>query len=114
LFCAIHLAAAAEELLGKHLLEEHRIFTPAWRAEKYFMAERDPTVSDGEARKSVNASKNRIKHMDGGEDETVRIDPKLEARFYIEHAWINFNKLGLRESHSIRRFHERARVNVLD
>ena len=44
---------------------------------------------------------------DNGEDETVLIDPKLEARFYIEHAWINFNKLGMRKSHSIRKFHER-------
>ncbi len=72
LFCAIHLAAAAEELLGK-LPEEDRIFTYAWKAEKHFKAEKDPTVSDAESRKSVNQSKNRIKHMDNGEDETVLI-----------------------------------------
>jgi hypothetical protein len=110
LFCAIHLAAAAEELLGKLLPEEDRIFTLAWKAERYFKAEKNPTVTDKAARKSVNESKNRIKHMDNSEDETVLIDPKLEARFYIEHAWINFSKLGLRESHSIRRFHERAKA----
>ena len=33
-FCVIHLAAAAEELLGKHLREDQRIFTFAWKAEK--------------------------------------------------------------------------------
>ena len=33
-FCAIHLSAAAEELLGAHLPEENRILTLAWRAEK--------------------------------------------------------------------------------
>ena len=33
-FCAIHLAAAAEELLGAHLPEDKRISTLAWKAEK--------------------------------------------------------------------------------
>ena len=94
LFCAIHLAAAAEELLGKHLPEKDRIFTSAWRAEKALKSEKHPAVSDKDARKSVNESKNWIKHMGNGDDETVLIDPKLEALFYIEHAWINFNKLG--------------------
>ena len=94
MFCAIHLAAAAEELLGKHLPEKDRIFTSAWRAEKALKSEKHPAVSDKDARKSVNELKNRIKHMGNGDDETVLIDPKLEALFYIEHAWINFNKLG--------------------
>ena len=35
LFCAIHLAAAAEELLGKHLPEKDRISTFAWKAERF-------------------------------------------------------------------------------
>ena len=70
-------------------------------------AEKDPTVSDGEARKSVSEWKNVIKHMDKSEDAKVTIDPMLAARFYIELAWVNFTKLRLPESRSIRKFLER-------
>ena len=53
-FCAIHLAAAAEELFGAHLPECQRISTLALKAEKALKSETRPTTpSDGEARKSI-------------------------------------------------------------
>jgi hypothetical protein len=106
LFCAIHLAAAAEELLGKQVPEDQRIFTFAWKAEKALKSETGPSVSDTEARKSVNELKNRIKHMDNRGDATVTIDPMLEAEFYIEHALINFYKLNLPKSSAIWKFED--------
>ena len=56
LFCAIHLAGAAEELLGKHLPEDQRIFTSAWKAEKQLLSETRPTVSDDETTRRARAS----------------------------------------------------------
>lgn len=55
-FCAIHLAAAAEELFGAHLPESQRIFMLAWKAEKALKSEADsiPIDAAARARKSVN------------------------------------------------------------
>jgi hypothetical protein len=87
-FCAILLAGAAEELLGKHLPEDQRIFNFAVRAEKQFMLESRATVSDKEARNSVTGWKNQIKHMDDSDDATVTFEfgPMAAAEFYIRHA----------------------------
>jgi hypothetical protein len=102
-FCAIHLAAAAEELFGKHLPEQERIYTitrKAQRALHEIETGREPTKQELEA--VVAYAKNAIKHenYDGGE-RSVTLDPVFEARRYIEDALINFNKL--RESEKYRR-----------
>jgi hypothetical protein len=114
LFCAIHLAGAAEELLGKHLSEDRRIFTFAWRAEKALRSETRPT-SDEEARKSVTEWKNRIKHMDNSNDATVRVDPMAAAEFHIRLALTNFYNLNLPETPAIRKFedHQSRRLRGL-
>ena len=107
LFCAIHLAAAAEELFGAHLSESQRIFTSAWKAEKAFMCEKQPTPSDATARRSVNEWKNEVKHMDDSASPTLNIDPAFAAKHHIEQALNNFYKLGLQKSAAIWKFEER-------
>jgi len=105
-FCAIHLAAAAEELFGAHLPESQRISTLAWKAEKDLKSETVPTISDSAARKSVNEWKNEVKHMDDGATRTLKIDPAFAAEHHIEHALNNFNKLRLRKSAAIWKFED--------
>jgi hypothetical protein len=107
LFCAIHLAAAAEELFGKHLPESQRILTFAWKAERAFMSETRLTPindkeADKEALKRVNKWKNEIKHMDEGACRTVTIDPAIMAEHYIEQALVNFSKLRRRKRYKSR------------
>jgi hypothetical protein len=108
LICAIHLAGAAEELLGKHLPEDQRTFTFAWKAQKQLMSESGAIVSDMEARKSVTEWKNQIKHMDGGDDATVTFEfgPMAAAEFHIRNALTNFYNLNLPESPAIRKFED--------
>jgi hypothetical protein len=105
-FCAIHLAAAAEELFGAHLPECQRISTLAWKAERALKSEQQPT-SDASARRSVNEWKNEVKHMDDGSSLTLKIDPAFAAEYHIEQALINFYKLGLHKSAAIWKFEER-------
>ncbi len=64
-FSTIHLAAAAEELLGKWLREEDRISTAALKAQKEMARlETGKTPTDRKVRRFLNWSKNNIKHMD--------------------------------------------------
>ena len=105
-FCAIHLAAAAEELFGAHLPKEQRIFTLSWKAEKALMSEAGPMPSDAAAHRSVNEWKNDVKHMNDGASPTIRIDPAFAAEHHIEQALINFYKLNLRKSAAVWRFED--------
>jgi hypothetical protein len=102
-FCAIHLAAAAEELLGAHLPEDERISTGAWRAQKALRSESQPTPSDKEAHRDVNKWKNEVKHMNNGVP-TLTIDEAAMAEWHIEHALINYYHLNLPKSAAIWRF----------
>jgi hypothetical protein len=112
--CAIHLAAAAEELFGAHLPECQRIFSSAWKAEKALKSENGPTATDKAAIKSVNEWKNKLKHMDDLTDGTVTIDPAFAAEHHIEHALVNFYKLKLQKTAAIWKFedHQNPRVQV--
>jgi hypothetical protein len=110
-FCAIHLAAAAEELFGAHLAECQRIFTLARKAEKALKSETGPTPSDKEAGRSVNEWKNNVKHMDNkhmdnGTSLTLTIDPSFAAKHHIEEALINFYKLELQKSAAVWKFED--------
>lgn len=113
-FCAINLAAAAEELFGAHLPECQRISTLAWKAEKALKSETGPIPSDAAARRSVNEWKNEVKHMSDGTSRTLTIDPPLSAEHHIEEALINFYKLGLRKSAAVWKFedHQNRRVRA--
>jgi hypothetical protein len=105
-FCAIHLAAAAEELLGAHLPVSERIFASAWRAEKALKSETEPTPPDRAARASVNEWKNEVKHMNDPAYRTVLIDPAFAAEHHIEHALSNFYKLNLQKSAAVWKFED--------
>ena len=106
-FCAIHLAAAAEELFGAHLPKGQRISTLACNAEKALKSESGQIVSDKAARTSVNEWKNEVKHMDDGTSHTLKIDPAFAADYHIEQALINFYELRLQKSPAIWKFEER-------
>jgi hypothetical protein len=105
-FCAIHLAAAAEELFGAHLPESRRIFTSAWKAEKALKSETGSLPSDAAARKSVNEWKNDVKHMNDGTSRTMTIDPAFAAKHHIEQALSNFYELRLRKSAAVWKFED--------
>jgi hypothetical protein len=115
LICAIHLAGAAEELLGKQLPKEcpdhpekERILTSAWKAERALVAETGRILSEKEARDRIIAVKNQIKDMANDEDTTVTFEfgPLAESAFQISHALTNFYKLGLPETPAIRKFED--------
>jgi hypothetical protein len=105
-FCAIHLSAAAEELLGAHLPVGQRISELAWKAEKAFKSEAGSIVSDAAARRSINEWKNEVKHMSDGTSRTLTIDPEFGAKHHIEQALINFYKLGLQKSSAVWKFED--------
>jgi hypothetical protein len=111
--CAIHLAAAAEELLGMHLPAEQRICTLAMKAQMALQilgANPEPgndatwRVEHEKAKGIVLEPKNQIKHHDRGETDEVLIDPVFEAAHWIEQALINFEKLKLVKSAAYWRF----------
>ena len=111
-FCAIHLSAAAEELLGAHLLEDKRILTSAWKAEKALMSERGSTPSNKKACRRVNEWKNDVKHMNDGTSPTITINPAFAAEHHIEQALINFYKLNLRKSVVVWKFEDHQNREV--
>lgn len=97
-FSAIHLAGAAGELFGQWLPEAHRVSTVALKAQKEMeRLETGKTPTDRDVRRFLNWSKNTIKHMDGGNPH-ILLNPILEARYWIEHAIINHNKIGFPKS----------------
>jgi hypothetical protein len=113
LVCAIHLAGAAEELLGKHLRKEcpdhpekERILTSASKAERALETGR--ILSEKEARDRLLAAKNQIKHMANSDDATVTFEfgPLAEARFLIRLAVTNLYKLNWPDTPAIRKFED--------
>jgi hypothetical protein len=102
-FCVIHLAAAAEELLGAHRPKDKHIFTLAWKAQKELRSETGLTPSDKEARNDVNKWKHQVKHMSDGVP-TLTIDEAAMAEWHIEHALVNYYHLKLPKSAAIWRF----------
>ncbi len=97
-FCALHLAGAAAELLDQHLPEEDRTFGIAWRAQRalhYIETGEEP--SNRKINKVLNGPKNAIKHMEN-EEQTVTVDPVLEAEWTIESALVSSEKLKLRKT----------------
>ena len=109
-FSIIHLAAAAEELLGMHLPEQQRAFSINWKAQRSLEALESNTAPDGQraekaAKRVVNLSKNSVKHM-SETDAAINLYPPFEAAWWLEQALKNHSKLGLRKSATIRSFEE--------
>jgi len=129
-FSAIHLAAAAEELFGRHLPESERMSSIALRAQiglqvseseeqiEYAAAHDKKGAQYRKAKQIVLDQKNAIKHMnDDGGDPTVTLNPRSVARDWIEYALVNFEtvrgipeyKGRLRKSPTMQKF-EACRV----
>jgi hypothetical protein len=115
LVCAIHLAGAAEELLGKHLPEKERILTSGSKAERALIAETGRILSEREARDRLLAAKNQIKHMANSDDETVTFEfgPLAEAAFLIRLAVTNLYNLNWPDTPAIQKFEEHAHRRAL-
>lgn len=110
-FCAIHLAATAEELFGKHLPKSKRIYNIALKAQKALRileSGHEPEnleMAHKEAKSVLLSSKNAIKHMSDAET-TISIDPVSEAVDWIEQALINFYKLKMLKSQTLLKFED--------
>src|ERR1700730_17778092 len=105
-FCAIHLAAAAAELLDEHLPQEKRTVEIAWNAQR--ARRRMETGTDASKQDIKNVllySKNTIKHMDTVE-RTATLDPIFEAQWWIDHALTSFEKLELTKTPTLWRYQE--------
>lgn len=124
-FCAIHLAAVAEELFGKQLPEDKRIYNVALNAQKSMQIletslqngeePNEPANKDAahkEAHSVLNDSKNMIKHMNGPNDVTISIDPLREAAYWIERALNNFYKLKLPKSKILWKFEDYRKAQI--
>lgn len=97
-FSAIHLAGAAQELLGKFVerggaASAHRsIVEGAVRISAALDPGGTPS-KEKDIRQLVNYAKNRVKHMDDDGDEVVRFDPQYQAREILNLAVGDFYKL---------------------
>src|SRR5882672_3463990 len=91
-FCAIHLAAAARWIIRKPFARTGPNAHYSVESTASTSPARDwPRIHQKEISDVVTYAKNAIKH--GGE-QSVILDPVFEARWHIEHALINFNKLA--------------------
>lgn len=88
-FSAIHLAGAAEELLGAHLtvLGKESTFHNA----RTIGVQIANSLGQGQVRRQdmealLNHAKNRSKHMDSAEDNVITFDPAEEARDLLDRA----------------------------
>lgn len=106
-FCCIHLAAAAEELFGRHLRDEERIHTISVKAQQVMhLLEAGDSQKKNDAKKVLLNSKNSVKHMSNDGDNAIDINLVAEAEFWIEQALINFHKLGYPKSKTLWRFED--------
>jgi len=112
-FAALHLAGAAEELLGKHVEVSggestfNSLKQAAVRLSKYI--NESGTESSPKAIAAVmNRAKNSTKHMDGESDGHAHFDPRQEAHDLLDRAVSNYYQLmsthDLLETELIRRF----------
>ena len=89
-FAAIHLAGAAEELLGAHLTilgkdsTFHNFRTAGVDLANSF--DDGPPITRRDMEALLNHAKNRSKHMDSAEDSTSTFDPAEEAHVLLDRA----------------------------
>ena len=114
-FAALHLAGAAEELLGRHVekLGGESSFASlqqgAVRLSKYINP--DKTESEPKAIANVmNHAKNATKHMNKTDDDHVSFDPRAEAHDRLDRAVSDYYQAmaeyELPETELIRRFNQ--------
>ncbi len=115
-FAAIHLAGAAEEILGTYV-------TRITGTENAFKSLQNAAVSlsrllnkDYEAstpkaiRELMTYARNRTKHIDLAGDDDIHFDPKMQAKDLLDRAVTDYyhlmNYLPLPETETLRRFNE--------
>ena len=91
--CALTLAGAAEELLGR--IADAKGKTPSfdsWANVLQFIerASGGESLSDKEARSEVNRARNLCKHNDSGANRRMRFDPRHESAAMILRAVCNY------------------------
>ena len=120
-FAALHLAGAAEELLGAHLTAVGAKSTfESWRTDGVELANSlrvDGTpITKRDMGNLLNHAKNRTKHMDSIEDGVAGFDPADEARELLDRAVSDFYHLmqyfPLVETPLIARFNRDTLVRV--
>jgi hypothetical protein len=63
------------------------------------------TPADKDVRRFLNWSKNTVEHMDDG-NPNIWLNPISEARYWIENAIINHDKIGFPKSSIMRKYED--------
>lgn len=96
MFAVIHLAGAAEEMLGKlvSLQNKETAFERAQRLTRaFYKSFGKKTPKDNLINKHILKIKNGVKHINDGKDLEIQFDIKREAKELICRAIDNFNHL---------------------
>ena len=112
-FAALHLAGAAEELLGKHVEAKGgessfvSLRDAAVRLSKHFNEDRSASTPKAIAN-VMNHAKNATKHMGLKDDDIVSFDARTEAHDLLDRAVSNYyqamTEYELEETELVRRF----------
>ena len=112
-YAALHLAGAAEEILGVYV--ERSGDESSFKSLQRGAVVLSKVINDGvesspqEIAAIMNHAKNRTKHMDKEKDDHVRFDPKIEARDLLGRAISNYYTLmrhySLPETEFINKFY---------
>ena len=116
-FSALHLAGAAEELLGAHLrvLGEQSTFENSRTAGVDLVNALDigPPMTRKEMEKLLNHAKNRTKHMNSADDGTIDFDQAEECYDLLDRAVSDYYHLmryrALPETPLLARFNDEMR-----
>lgn len=116
-FTCLHLAGAAEEILGKAIEHSEKTYTPEQRTRsalgiaidtecevEKIISGRIPKRKD--VRTRLLYAKNSIKHFTDLSEEAVCIDPRIEAREMLLNAIYNYSCIFIGEEDSVIEFEQ--------
>lgn len=106
-FSSLHLAGAAEEILGKYvrLNGEQDALSNFAEAMHEIGLLNGNTLPLKKNKEYLNFAKNKVKHMNSAADDTTDINPKEEALEMIERALQNFSMLRILPTEKILEFY---------
>lgn len=96
-FSALHLAGASEEIFGQYLVAKGIQNSLESNVEAFVAVKKKlfgVDVTEKDASKFINDSKNSIKHMNGLADSDVNIDPEEAAKEMIIRTLTNLWRLN--------------------
>lgn len=107
-YCVLHLAGAAEEMLGKlvQLKNKRNALAAAIDRMQSWWRISGAAIASGEDRKRILHAKNGIKHIDGVNDLELRLDVSYEIKETIRRALQNFNQLNISQSPAILAYYQ--------